>query len=29
MSRYEPGNHGVRKICELRFNSIDIDLVNA
>ena len=29
MSRYEPGNHGVRKICELRYNSVDIDLVNS
>ena len=29
ISRYEPGNHGVRKICELRYNNIEIDLVNA
>ena len=28
ISRYEPGNHGVRKICELRYNNIEIDLVN-
>jgi hypothetical protein len=29
MSRYEPGNHGVRKICELRYNSLEIDLMNS
>ncbi|MHA1720909.1 MAG: ArsR/SmtB family transcription factor [Promethearchaeota archaeon] len=28
-SRYEPGNHGVRKICELRYNSIEINLESA